>query len=76
MKIGLRKWNFFGVKEFFIGYYDCKNEGKNEFPDDKERSCNGFKNKVSPKIDFSADGTHESHPTAWKLKEEGKESNI
>ena len=23
--------------------------------------------KVPPKIDFRADGTHESHPTAWEL---------
>ena len=27
-----------------------------------------MKNRVPRKIDFRADGTHESHPTAWELK--------
>ena len=49
IKIGLRKWNFFGVKEFFVVYYDFKNGCKNEFQDNNEKSCNWFKNKVRKK---------------------------
>ena len=30
MKIGLRKWNFFDVKEFFFMKFDFKNGYKNE----------------------------------------------
>ena len=67
IKIGLRKWNFFGVKEFFFVNFDFKNECKNEFEDNNEKSCRWFDNKVPQKIDFRADGTHESHPTAWEL---------
>ena len=49
-----------------------KNGCKNEFQDDNEKSCSWFKNKVPQKIDFRADGTHESHPTAWELNEDKK----
>ena len=59
---------FFSVKEFFFVSFDFKNGCKNEFQDNNEKSCSCFKNKVCPKIDFRADGTHESHPTAWELR--------
>ena len=64
-----KKILFSGVKEFFFVYYDFKNGCKNEFEDNNEKSCSWFKNKVPQKIDFRADGTHESHPTAWELIE-------
>ena len=66
-KIGLREWNFFGVKEFFFMNFDSKKGCKNEFEDNNEKSCSRFKNKVSLKIDFGADWTHESISTAWEL---------
>ena len=47
--------------------FDFKNECKNEFEDNNEKSCSRFKNRVPVKIDFRADGTHESIPTAWEL---------
>ena len=63
----LRKWNFFGVKEFFFVYNDFKNWCKIKFQDNNEKSCSWFKNNVTQKIDFRADGTHKSHPTTWEL---------
>ena len=59
---------FFGVKEFFRMHFDFKNGCKNEFKDDNEKSWSWFRKRVPHKIDFRADGTHESHPTAWELK--------
>ena len=56
IKIGLRKWNFFGVKEFFLVNFYVKNGCKNEFEDNNDKSCSRFKN-----------WTHESIPTAWEL---------
>ena len=56
-----------GKKEFFFVNYDFKNGCNNEFEDNKEKSCSRFKNKVPLKIDFRADWTHESNPTAWEL---------
>ena len=47
---------------------DFKNGCINEFEDNKEKSCSRFKNRVSLKIDFWANWTHESNPTAWELK--------
>ena len=58
---------FFVVKEFFFLNFDFKNECKNEFEDSNEKSCSRFKNRVPLKIDFGADWTHESDPTAWEL---------
>ena len=53
--------------EIFFVYLNFKNECKNEFQDNRKKWCSWFKNRVLPKIDFRADGTHESHPTAWEL---------
>ena len=41
------KRKFFGVKEFFVNF-DYKNGCKNEFEDNKEKSCSRFKNRVPP----------------------------
>ena len=65
-KIVRRKSNFFGIKNFFVSF-DFKNDGKNEFEDNNENFCSRFKNKIPLKIDFRADWTHESNPTAWEL---------
>ena len=48
--------------------FNFKNECKNEFEDDNEKSCRRFKNKVPLKIDFKAEWTHESMPTGVKRK--------
>ena len=67
IKIGLRQWNFFGVKEFFLVNLVCKNECKNEFQDNNKKSCLDSKIASPNEIDFRAYGTQESHPTAWEL---------
>ena len=64
MKIGLQKWNFFGVKEFFSWIFDFKNGCKNEFSDTNENLAADSKIGPPLKIDFRADWTHESDPTA------------
>ena len=46
MKIGIRKWNYFGVKKFFFGNFDFINEFKNEFSDNNEKSHNWSRNGV------------------------------
>ena len=58
---------FFWCQEVFFVIFDFKNESKYEFLDNKDKSYSWFKNKVGKKIDFRADGTHESHPWAWEL---------
>ena len=47
--------------------FDFINGCKNEFEDNNEKSCSRLKNRVPLKIDFRADWTHESIPTAWEL---------
>ena len=47
--------------------FDFKNGCKNEFEDNNEKSGSRFKNRVPLKIDFRAEWTHESKPTAWEL---------
>ena len=44
-----------------------KNECKNEFEDNNEKSSNRFKIGFPLEIDFRADWTHESNPTGWEL---------
>ena len=51
---------------FFFSNFSLKNECKNQFEDNNEKSCR-FKNRVPLKIDFRADWTHESISTAWVL---------
>ena len=60
--------NFFWCQGMFFVNLDFKNRCKNEFEDNNEKSCSRFKNRVPFKIDFRTDWTHESNPTAWKLK--------
>ena len=43
-----RPLNFFGVKEFFFVNFDFKYGCKNEFEDNKEKSCSRFKNRFPP----------------------------
>ena len=47
--------------------FDFKNGCKNEFEENKEKYYSRFKNRVPHKIDFRADWTYESNPTAWEL---------
>ena len=58
---------FFGVKELFFKNSDLKNECKNEFHYNNENHAADSKIRAPPKIDFKADGTQESHLTAWWL---------
>ena len=59
---------FFGVKEFFPSIMISSIGVKMKFRI-KTKSHGADSKKRSPKkIDFSADGTHESNPTAWELK--------
>ena len=59
--------NFFWCQGIFFVNFDFKNGCKNEFQDNNAKSCSRFRNKVPLKIDFRADRTHESYPTAWEL---------
>ena len=61
------KMKFFWCQGIFFVNFDFKNGCKNEFEDNNEKSCSRFKNRVPLKIDFRADWTHESNPTAWEL---------
>ena len=69
IKIGLQKWIIFWCQGFFSLNLNVKNGCKNEFQDNNEKFCSWFKNRVPLKIDFRADGTYESHPTAWEFNE-------
>ena len=62
-----KKMNFFRRQEISFVNFDFKNECQNEYEDNKEKLCSRFKNRVPLKIDFKADWTHESNPTAWEL---------
>ena len=63
------KMKFFWRQRFFFVNFDFKNGCKNEFADNNEKSCSRFKNRVPIlKIDFRADWTHESNPTAWEVR--------
>ena len=56
------------LNDIFVNF-DFKNGCKNELEDNNEKSCCRFKNRIPLKIDFTADCTHESIPTAWELNE-------
>ena len=62
---------FFGAKDFFFVNFDFINERKIEFEDNNENPCSRFKKRIPLKIDFRAEGTHESIPTAWELRKSG-----
>ena len=58
---------FFCCQGIFFVNFDFKNGCKNEFEDNNEISCSRFKIKAPPlKMDFRADWTNESIPTAWE----------
>ena len=61
------KMKFFWCQGIFFVNFDFKNRCRNEFEDNNEKSCSRFINRLPLKIDFRADGTHESIPTAWEL---------
>ena len=61
------KMKFFWCQGIFFVNFDFINGCKNEFEDNNEKSCSRLKNRVPLKIDFTADWTHESNPTAWEL---------
>ena len=67
MKILLRKWNFFGVKEFFRMYFDFKNGWKNELKDNIKKSCGWSRNKDSHKIDFKAVWPRNGHAASMRV---------
>ena len=48
------KMNFFGVKEFFFVNFDFKNECKNEFKNNNEKSCSRFKNRILEPIGLTS----------------------
>ena len=58
---------FFWCLRISFENFDFKNGCKNELEDPSEKLCSRFKNRVPLKIDFKADWTHESNPTAWEL---------
>ena len=68
MKIGLRKWNFFGVKDFFFMNFDFKNWCKNGFKDNNDKSCSWSRNRVSDKIDFKAVWPRNGHAASGEVK--------
>ena len=68
IKIGLRKWNFFGAKEFFYMIFDFKNGCKNEFKDNNEKSCKWARKRVSRKIDFKVQWLRNSHVDSVGVK--------
>ena len=67
LKIGLRKWNYFRVKEFFSDFFFSKTDVKIYFRIITINHAADSKIASQRKIDFRAIGTHEFHPTAWEL---------
>ena len=59
---------FFVAKEFFSCIMISKMGVKMNFRIIKKNHAADSKIRSPQKIDFRADGTHESHPTAWELK--------
>ena len=58
---------FFGVKEFFSGIMISKMSVTMNFRIITKNYATDSKIRSTQKIGFRADGTHESHPTAWEL---------
>ena len=67
VKIGLRKLNFL-ANEFFSSIMIPEMGVKMNLRIITKSHAADSKIRSPKKIDFSADGTHESHPTAWELK--------
>ena len=64
----VRKWNFFGVKEFLFRVIWFKMGVKMNSRIITKNHAADSKIRFSQKFDFRADGTHESQPTAWELR--------
>ena len=60
---------FFGVKEFFSGIMISKMSVKMNFRIITKNYATDSKIGFPLKIDSRAVWTHESHPTAWKLRD-------
>ena len=58
---------FFGVKEFFSRIMISKMSVKMNFRIMTKNHAADSEIRSPQKIDLRADGTHESHPTAWEL---------
>ena len=58
----------FLYQEIFFVNFDFKNGCKNDFEDINVKSWSRFKNRVPLEIDFRADWTHVSNPTARELR--------
>ena len=67
LKICLRKWQYFGAKEFYFTNFDFRNGCRNKFQDHDEKLWSWFRNRHSLKIDFANVWTHESISTAEEL---------
>ena len=60
---------FFGVKEFFLIILISKMDLKMNLRIITKNHARDSKIGSPLKIDFRADGTHDSHPTAWELNQ-------
>ena len=63
----LKKILFSGVKDFFSCIMISKMGVKMSFMIITKNHATDSKIRFPQKIDFRADGTHESHPAAWEL---------
>ena len=62
------KMNFFGVKDFFSSILTSKMDVKLNLRIITKNHAADSEIDSTLKIDFRADWTHESNPTAWGLK--------
>ena len=60
-KSGFKNEIFLVSRNFFFMNFDLKNSWKNEFKDNKEKSCSWSRKRVSHKIDFKAVGPRNGH---------------
>ena len=66
MQIDIR--NYFGIKEFFLANFVSKMNVKMNLRIITKNHAADSKIGFLLKIDFRADWTHESNPTAWELR--------
>ena len=67
MKIGRRKWNFFGVKEIFRINFHFNNECKNEFTDNNENHDADLEKGFLTKSISKPYGCSTAMPPAWEV---------
>ena len=63
------KMKFFLVPSNFFMNFDFKNECKNEFKDNNEKSCSLSRNRISHKIDFKGVWPRNGHTDSVGVKE-------